>query len=588
MSSPATSDQTTESVLDTTTADAEATTPETPQDSVTEAPEAGSTPAETPSAEGDTAPADAREAAADDTAAPAETDAAQPDEEARDPQTATVEEPQAAEEQPQEAAEQPQAETADEPQTEAAEPQAETAEQPRAEAAPQAEAKAEAAPKKKKQESKRPEIRPEDVVRRIGDTNDKALRYVLNPDPKLSRLSRKVREQLLTELPPVTAGALLGPDALARHFVASAASGRYRDLFSLWELFRARPDDCKPVLAERPKALQRGREALEKAVRLGLMGHAERVAEDIELAQGLIWQWLRDILLSDLKAVGRRPLIAAALLRRDPTIEIPLPSEPSDEWLAEAAAARQAGPLPQPLDTLLGAHVERLPATVATLQLVQENYPDRVGELLDRVDLDSPEIQAIVAWARDHGHGDRLRQRIRAAVEDAAAADRADGLAQWYAWHERGIELPLPEPLRQHTIDDLDLTRPETGELLARLTADGADLDPQGRLDALASQNRQLAEKAYESFVCAGLDVVLPAALVGNPIVKDGTRCPYCAAWTWVRPGHERRCPRRPADAPQREAAEAEPVAAPAAPAPAPAAVDPAAEWEAQLRGEQQ
>jgi hypothetical protein len=38
--------------------------------------------------------------------------------------------------------------------------------------------------------------------------------------------------------------------------------------------------------------------------------------------------------------------------------------------------------------------------------------------------------------------------------------------------------------------------------------------------------------------------VHLPLALEGNPIVRDGTRCPACQAWTWVRPGHERRCPR--------------------------------------------
>src|SRR5690606_27538686 len=140
---------------------------------------------------------------------------------------------------------------------------------------------------------------------------------------------------------------------------------------------------------------QKGREALGTAVRLGLRGHAERVAEDVELAQGLIWQWLREIIVGQLEAVGRRPLIAAAVLRRDPSLEVPLPTDPDDDWLAEAAAARQAGPLPAALDALLGAHVERLPATVSTLSLAQESYPDRVGQLLDRVDLDSPEIQAI-------------------------------------------------------------------------------------------------------------------------------------------------------------------------------------------------
>ena len=40
------------------------------------------------------------------------------------------------------------------------------------------------------------QISPKDVIRRIGDTNERAVRYVLNPDPKLSRLSKKVREAL--------------------------------------------------------------------------------------------------------------------------------------------------------------------------------------------------------------------------------------------------------------------------------------------------------------------------------------------------------------------------------------------------------
>ena len=34
-----------------------------------------------------------------------------------------------------------------------------------------------------------------------------------------------------------------------------------------------------------------------------------------------------------------RPVVVAALARRDPTLEPPLPSDPSDAWLAEAAAA---------------------------------------------------------------------------------------------------------------------------------------------------------------------------------------------------------------------------------------------------------
>src|SRR3712207_1892946 len=161
-------------------------------------------------------------------------------------------------------------------------------------------------------------VRPEDVIRRIGDTNDRALAYVLDPDPQLSRLSRKTREALITDLPPVTAGALLGPAALARHFVASAASGRYRDLFPLWQLFRERPDECRPILAERQRALEKGRLALGTAVRLGLSGHAERVAEDVGRAEGLIWTWLREALVADLPAVGQRPALASALLQREP------------------------------------------------------------------------------------------------------------------------------------------------------------------------------------------------------------------------------------------------------------------------------
>jgi hypothetical protein len=146
---------------------------------------------------------------------------------------------------------------------------------------------------------------------------------------------------------------------------------------------------------------------------------------------------------------------------------------------------------------------------------------------------------------RDHGHADRLRGRVQEAVELAAAHERADALALWQEWRERGVEVPLPEALKKPTLDGLDLGRPESAVLIAQLCAEGADLDPQAALEGAATQNRQLAEKAYEAFVCAGLDVQLPLALEGNPIVKEGTRCPACSAWTWVRPGHERRCPRR-------------------------------------------
>lgn len=395
-----------------------------------------------------------------------------------------------------------------------------------------------------------PTVNANDVVRRIGATNEKALRYVLDPDPQLSRLSRKVREGLIADLPPVTAGALLGPAALARHFVASAASGRYRDLFALWELFRARPDACKPVLAERPAALAKARQALSTAARLGLAGRAERVAADVAGAEGLIWQWLREVVLDLPEAVGARPAVASAVLLREPDADIPLPDQPDERWLAEAAAARQAGPLAEPVEAVLAANVERLPATVATLALAHGSYPDRVTALLERVDLDSPDIGAIMAWARDHGYAAQLHDRVRQHVEDTARRDRTAGLASWYVWQNRGIDLDLPAALRTHSLEGLDLTRPETGVLLARLRAEGAPLDPQAELDTLAAQNRQLAEKAFESFVCADLDVTLPAALEGNPIVRDGTRCPYCLAWTWVRPGHEERCPRRPAPAP--------------------------------------
>lgn len=414
-----------------------------------------------------------------------------------------------------------------------------------------------------------PPVRPEDVIRRIGDTNDQALRYVQEPDAKLARLPRKLRENLIADLPPVTAGALLGPAALARHFIASAATGRYRDLFALWQLFTVRPEECKPVLAERPAALAKAQQALGTAVRLGLLGRAERVAADITHAEGLIWQWLREALMAEPAAVGARPAVASALLRKDPGATVPLPEDPSEGWLAEAAAARQDGALAAPVEALLASHVDRLPATVATLAMAQDSYPDRVPALIERVDLASPEIVAIMAWARDHGHGARLRERIAHHVEEAAARDRADGLTHWYAWRERGVDLDLPGPLRAHSVNGLDLTRPEAGALIKLLIDDGAPINPQAELDRVAAGNRQLAEKTFESFVCAGLDVTLPAALEGNPIVRDGTRCPYCLAWTWVRPGHERRCPRQPAEG----------AAAPPTPAPAPAPEAPAG-WQ--------
>lgn len=387
-------------------------------------------------------------------------------------------------------------------------------------------------------------LRPEDVIRRIGDTNDKAIEYVLSPDPQLTRISRKVRESLITEIPPVTAGALLGPAALARHFVASAASGRYRDLFSLWRLFRERPDECKSVLAERPQAVAKARQALLTALRLGLLGHADRVAEDIALAEGLIWQWLREGLTAETAIIAQRPAVASALLVREPDLDLQLPNEPDERWLAEAAQARMSGPLAPAVDKVLAANAGRLPATVATLSLAHSHYPGHVEEIVDRIDLHGRDIGPLLAWARDHGQGPRVQARVGQEVAEVAERDRAEALSRWWEWRERGVELPLPDSVKQPSLDGLDLSRPETAQLAALLLAEGVDLRPQSALEDLSRENRQRAEKAYEAFVCAGLDVTLPAALEGNPIVKEGTRCPHCAAWTWVRPGHEKRCPR--------------------------------------------
>jgi len=426
-------------------------------------------------------------------------------------------------------------------------------------------------------------VRPEDVIRRIGDSNDRAMAYVLAPDPQLSRLSRKVRESIIADLPPVTAGALLGPAALARHFVASAASGRYRDLFALWELFRQRPDECRPVLAERQKALEKGRMALGTAVRLGLSGRAERVARDVRDAQGLIWTWLREVLDEEQNAVAARPAIASAWLHREPDVDLPLPDDPDDRWLAEAAEARREGPLAPPVERLLAENAGRLPATIATLSLAFDHYPDQAPGLVSRIDLDSPQIGALLAWARDHGLGDQVAGRVRATVEEAAGRSRAEGVAAWYSWRERGVDVPLPAALRSADLDGLDVSRPDTAALAAALIADGAPLDMQAVVADLAGRNRQLAEKAYEAYVCAGLAVTLPAGLANNPLVKEGTRCPWCQSWTYVRAGHERRCPRRPEGEPVAEA-----PAEPAAPQPAasPEADAVTAAWDAAAAAE--
>jgi hypothetical protein len=403
------------------------------------------------------------------------------------------------------------------------------------------------APKARK--AKRQTPSPADIVQRIGDTSEAALAYVLAPDPQLGRLGRKAKEELITELPPVTAAALLGAEALARHFLASAAAGRYRDLFWMWDLFRERPGECRQVLAERPRAVEKGRAALRTAFGLGLRGHADLVAEDIARAQGLVWQWLREEVAANLALVARRPAVAAALLRREPELDLPLPATPDDGWLAEALTARAAGPLPAALDRILAEHLDRLPPGIPTLALVHGTYPERVAALLERVPLDAADFGAVLAWARDHGHEPVLRARIERDVRESALGDRAEGLARWRHWRERGVAVSLPDNLGSGSLEGLDLGRPESADLIAHLLAHGADIRPQALIEESASRNRQLAEKVYEAFVCAGLDVSLPPGLLENPIVKEGTRCPACQAWTWVRPGHEQRCPRLAASA---------------------------------------
>jgi hypothetical protein len=384
-----------------------------------------------------------------------------------------------------------------------------------------------------------------DLTQRIGVTNEAALAYVREPDPRLDRLSARVREELITEVPAVTAGALLGRAALARHFVASASTGRYRDLFGLWELFSADPDACRPVLQERPEALERARAALESATVLGLRGHADRVAEDVLRAKGLIWQWLSAVLSDNRELVAARPQVASAVLQRDPQADLELPDEPDEAWLREAAAARAAtGPLAPPVEQRLRDHAYRLPATIANLEFIREQLPDALAGVLADVDLDRPDIGAVLAWSRDHGVAAPVVDRIIGHVATAIETDPASGLAAWWQWREAGVAVDLPDALTRAPIDAFDLTRPETAALLAARANEGEDVAADERLAALATSNRQLAEKAYEALVCAGLDVELPAALEDNPMVRDGARCPACRAWTWVRPGHERRCPR--------------------------------------------
>ena len=459
------------------------------------------------------------------------------------------------------------------------------------EAAPADQQAAEGEAQKAKKKKPKPQgPSPQEITRRIGTTSEDAIRYVLKPDPKLSRLARKHREAVIPELSPVTAAALLGPAALARHFIASAAAGRYRDLFNLWTLFRERPEECKPVLAERQRALDTARRKLETSVRLGLTGHAERVAEDVLTAEGLPWKWLRQILDPWLLAAGARPAVAAALMVKEPGIAVPLPEDPPEQWLAEAVRARDRGQeIPQPIAELLGRYADRLPATVTTLQSTHEQHPDRVPALIERIDLDAPDIAAMSAWARDHGYGDRLRDRMVAEISRIGAEDRAEGLARWRRWHDQGIDLPLPDVLTAPTLEGLDLGRPETADLLKVMIDNGAEFDPQQIVDQAARENRMRGEKTFEAFVCVGFDVHLPLVLEGNPMVPKGSRCPACQAWTWVRPGHEQRCPRYDWSIEEQAVSQhgaSAPTPAPTetsapAPAPAPQATAPAAEPEA-------
>ncbi|MBW3606194.1 MAG: hypothetical protein KY460_15085 [Actinobacteria bacterium] len=382
-----------------------------------------------------------------------------------------------------------------------------------------------------------------DLTRRIGVTNEAALAYVQHPDPALSRLPARLREELIAEVPAVTAGALLGTAALARHFVASAATGRYRDLFGLWELFSSDPTTCRPVLQERPEALERARGALRSATMLGLRGHADRVAEDVTRARGLIWQWLREVLDDHLDLVAARPQVASARLQRDPDVVLPLPEDPDEQWLREAAQARVVAGLAPPVEALLRRHAHRLPPTITNLEFLREQLPAALDGALDDVDLARPDIGAVLAWSRDHGVAAPLLRRIDEQIAAAADADPATALATWWHWRSLRVEATLPAALLDAPVDAFDLTRPETASLLAQRVARGEDVAVGERLTALADTNRQLAEKAYEALVCGGLDVTLPAALRNNPMVRDGARCPACGAWTWVRPGHEQRCP---------------------------------------------
>lgn len=400
-------------------------------------------------------------------------------------------------------------------------------------------------PKRKPRKRKKAAPSPAQVLNRIGKTNDQAMAYVFNPDPSWQELNLGVIEELITNIPPVTAGALLGPDALCRHFLASAASGRYQDLFYLWELYKAFPDLCQPVVMSRTEAQERAKHNLRVATEYGLVGSAERVAQDIRKAKGLPWKWLQDILADLGDLIAQRPMVIAALWERDPGWPLELPEHPDTAWLAEAAQLQAKGEfVPDMIKALLASHLDGLPINPATLDIALATSPDQIPLLLTRIDMDAPDVVATLRWARDHGFDQH--EFIVAFLEACAQENRALAAHHW-AKLKAGQIAPadLPPTLLGTDLDGLDLGLPESWEIAKVLVDQGAALDVQALLDDIALNNRQIAEKAYEAAVCAGFDEVhLPAGLAANPNIKAEARCPKCAAWTWVRPRHEERCPR--------------------------------------------
>lgn len=403
------------------------------------------------------------------------------------------------------------------------------------------------APKKKGRRKKKKPVgpTPAQALQRIGNTVEAAMAYVAAPEAQWQKLSAGFLEELITELPPLTAAALLGPEALCRHFLASAATGRYRDLFNLWDLFKAYPEQCKPILMSRTEAQERAKHKLRVATEFGLIGSADRVAEDIDRAQGLPWNWIRDILKDVGPLIAQRPVVIAALWRKDPAWPIDLPTQPDQRWLSEAAALHNhAESVPPAIDAILGQHLESLPTTPSTLGLAAQHHPDQVAVLLDRLDPEAEDLVATARWARDHGYD--LTDRLFAHLDQVAKGNRAKAAAMWAHWRAGDVAPEqLPDALLLPTMDGLDLGAPESWDLAAILVQRGATIDAQAIVDQAAATNRQVGEKAYEAAVCAGFaEVHLPAGLASNPNIKPDARCPKCAAWTWVRPKHETRCPR--------------------------------------------